>query len=204
MSAGGFHVHGPHDHELEHAGAHDHSHQSEASHASSGRMSMTSQIAVCTAVIATVGAIFAYMGGLTQANAGLYKNNAGMKKTEASNQWNYFQAKSTKQSLAEFARDTSPDDRRPSWQAKISRYEQEKAEILLVAQKLEAEAADWDQKSDAQMHQHHRWAQATTALQVSIALAAMALLTRKKWLEWGMLAVAGVGLAVGGLAAMHV
>jgi len=165
---------------------------------------MTNQIAVFTAVIATVGAIFAYMGGLTQANAGLYKNNAGMKKTEASNQWNYFQAKSTKQSLAEFARDMSPDERKQAWQTKASRYEQEKAEILLVAQKLEADATEWDQKSEAQMHQHHRWAQATTALQVSIALAAMALLTRRKWLEWGMLAVAGVGLVVGALAAMHI
>ncbi|MBS0340017.1 MAG: DUF4337 family protein, partial [Proteobacteria bacterium] len=131
MSAGGYHVHGPHDHELEHAGSHDHSHEAEEASSASGRKSMTSQIAVCTAVIATVGAIFAYMGGLTQANAGLYKNNAGMKKTEASNQWNYYQSKSTKQSLAEFARDTSPDDRKPGWQAKVSRYEQEKAEILL-------------------------------------------------------------------------
>lgn len=199
MSAGGYHVHGPHDHELEHAGTHGASDS-----VSSGRKSMTSQIAVCTAVIATVGAIFSYMGGLTQANAGLYKNNAGMKKTEASNQWNYFQSKSTKQALAEFARDTSSEDRRQEWQKKVSRYEQEKSEILLVAQKLEADATDWDRQSEAQMHQHHRWAQATTALQVSIALAAMALLTRRKWLEWGMLAVAGVGLVVGALAAMHI
>jgi hypothetical protein len=201
MSASGFHVHGPHDHELEHAGAHG---DAESASAQSGHRSMTSQIAVWTAVIATVGAIFAYMGGLTQANAGLYKNNAGMKKTEAANQWSYFQAKSTKQSLAEFARDMSPDERKPGWQTKVSRYEQEKAEIMLVAQKLDADAADWDQKSEAQMHQHHRWAQATTALQVSIALAAMALLTRRKWLEWGMLAVAGLGLVVGALAALHI
>lgn len=203
MSSAGFHVHGPHDHELEHAGAHgDDAHA--AAESPSGLRRMTSQIAVCTAVIATVGALFAYMGGLTQANAGLYKNNAGMKKTEASNQWNYFQSKSTKQALAEFAMETAPAERRPEWQRKVARYEQEKAEILLVAQKLEADALDWDRKSEDQMHQHHRWAQATTALQVSIALAAMALLTRKKWLEWGMLAVAGVGLAVGALAAMHI
>ncbi|MGJ7512569.1 DUF4337 domain-containing protein [Variovorax sp. GT1P44] len=203
MSAGGFHVHGPHEHELEHAGSNHEAHSAPAS-GGPGRRSMTSQIAVCTAVIATVGAIFSYMGGLTQANAGLYKNNAGMKKTEAANQWNYFQSKSTKQALAEFARDTSPDDRKQGWQAKVSRYEQEKAEILLVAQKLEIDSNDWDQKSEDQMHQHRRWAQATTALQVSIALAAMALLTRRRWLEWGMLAVAGVGLVVGALAAMHI
>ena len=202
MSGQGFHVHGPHDHELEHAVTHG-EHAPAHGHGD-GRRSMTSQIAVCTAVIATVGAIFAYMGGLTQANAGLYKNNAGIKKTEASNQWNYFQSKSTKQSLAEFARDMSPDDRRPVWQEKISRYETEKAEIQLVAQKLEEESRDWDRRSEAQLHQHHRWAQATTALQVSIALAAIALLTRRKWLEWAMLAVAAGGCLVGVLAALHI
>ena len=88
-------------------------------------------------------------------------------------------------------------------QAKIDRYEKEKTDIQIAAQKLEAEATAWDHESEAQMHQHHRWAQATTVLQVSIALAAIALLTRKKWLEYGMLAVAGAGLLVGAAAALH-
>ena len=196
MSSGGFHVHGPHDHELEHAATAGH-----GDHASGG---MTAQIAVVTAIIATIGALFSYMGGATQANAGLYKNNASIKKTEASNQWNYFQAKSTKQSLAEFARDLAPEDRRTSYQGKIDRYEKEKNEIKTEAEKLEAEATRWDKSSDEQMHQHHRWAQATTVLQVSIALAAIALLTRKKWLEYGMFALAAVGVVVGGLAALHI
>ena len=164
---------------------------------------MTNQIAVCTAVIATIGAVFSYMGGATQANAGLFKNNAAIKKTEASNQWNYFQAKSTKQSLAEFARDIAPEDRKAALQAKVERYEKEKGEIQVVAQKLESDATDWDRQSEAQMHQHHRWAQATTVLQVSIALAAIALITRKRWLEYGMFGLAGIGLAVGAAAALH-
>ena len=197
MSGSEFHVHGPHDHELEHAaqGGHD-------SHEKGG--GMIAQIAVITAIIATVGAIFSYMGGATQANAGLYKNNAAIKKTEASNQWNFFQAKSTKQSLAEVSRDLSPEATREKYQAKIERYEKEKNEIKLAAEKLELEATTWDKASDDQMHQHHRWAQATTVLQVSIALAAIALLTRKKWLEYGMFALAGVGLAIGALAALHI
>ena len=73
-----------------------------------------------------------------------------------------------------------------------------------AAEQLEAESLAWDKSSDEQMHQHHRWAQATTVLQVSIALAAMALLTRKKWLEYGMFGVAAVGLVLGGLAALHI
>ena len=139
-----------------------------------------------------------------RANAGLYKNNAAIKKTEASNQWNYFQSKSTKQALAEFARDTAADDKRQGWQAKVARYEQEKTDIQTAARKLEEEASKWDSQSEEQMHQHHRWAQATTVLQVSIALAAIALLTKKKWLERGMFAVAAAGLAVGVLAALHI
>jgi len=200
MSGGTFHVHGPHDHELEHATQHA-AHGGEHAHAGDG---MINQIALFTAVIATVGAIFAYMGGATQANAGLYKNNAAIKKTEASNQWNYFQAKSTKQSLAEISRDLAAGPDREKYQAKIDRYEKEKKEIQGEAEKIEAASKDWDKKSDEQMHLHHRWAQATTALQVSIALAAIALLTRKKWLEWGMFGVGALGVGIGALALLHV
>jgi hypothetical protein len=200
MSGHGFHVHGPHDHELEHAAQH----AAQESHHGVGGRSMTNQIAMFTAVIATVGAIFAYMGGATQANASLYKNNAAIKKTEASNQWNYYQAKSSKQNLYEVTMVLLPDDRKESYRKEIDRYKLEKAEIKLAAEKLEAEATDWDRQSDDQIHQHHRWAQATTILQVSIALAAIALLTKKRWLELGMFGVGGLGAVVGVLAALHV
>ena len=202
MSGGGFHVHGPHDHELEHARSGDAHHDDHGDEASKR---VTNRIALFTAMIATVGALFAYMGGATQANAGMYKNNAASKKTEASNQWNYFQSKSTKQSLAEISRDltTSAADRE-KYQAKIDRYEKEKTEIKAVAEGLEAQSRDWDLKSDEQMHLHHRWAQATTVLQVSIALAAIALLTRRKWLEWGMFGTGAIGVAVGVAAMLHI
>jgi len=192
MSGQGFHVHGPHDHELEHAaqgGGHGDSH--------------TSSIAMFTAIIATVGALFGYMGGATQANAGLYKNNAAIKKTEASNQWNYYQAKSSKQNLSELALELAPG-KKDFYQEEIKRYKGEKAEIKTAAEKLEAESKNWDQQSDEQMHQHHRWAQATTVLQVSIAMAAIALLTRRKWLEYVMYGAGAIGVVVGGLAAFHI
>jgi len=199
MSGAGFHVHGPHEHEMEHAIEHAGQH-GEAGHVGG----MINQIAMFTAVIATVGAIFSYMAGATQANAGLLKNDAAIKKTEASNQWNYFQAKSTKQSLAEVSRDLAPADKQAFYQAKIDRYEKEKNEIKTEAEKIEGAAKQADKLSEEQMHQHHRWAQATTVLQVSIALAAIALLTRKKWLEWGMFGLAGVGAAIGALAILHI
>ena len=196
MSADGFHVHGPHDHELEHA---------QQGHGDAGHGgSHTNSIAMFTAVIATVGAIFSYMGGATQANAGLYKNNAAIKKTEASNQWNYYQAKSSKQNLSELAIELAPASKKEFYEGEIKRYKTEKGEIKVAAEKLEAQSKEWDQQSDEQMHQHHRWAQATTALQVSIAMAAIALMTRRKWLEWGMYGLGAVGLGIGALALLHV
>jgi hypothetical protein len=192
MSGHGFHVHGPHDHEVEHAAQHG------------GADSFAGKIAVMTALLATVGALFSYMGGATQANAGLFKNNAAIKKTEASNQWNYYQAKSSKQNLYEVTLNLLPEEKKEQYLKEIERYKGEKAEIKLAADKLETEATTWDKRSDDELHLHHRWAQATTALQVSIALAAIAMLTKRKWLVYGMYGVASLGVLLGGLAVAHI
>jgi hypothetical protein len=188
MSGHGFHVHGPHDHEVEHA-AH-------------GGDPFSARIAVMTAVLATVGALFGYQAGDTQNNAALFKNNAAIKKTEASNQWNYYQAKSSKQNLSELAL-TLPGIDQEKYKTEVERYKKEKGDIKAEAEKLEAVSLDWDKKSDGQMHQHHRWAQAMTAEQIAISLAAITLLTRKKWLEYGAYGVAGVGMALGVMAWLH-
>ena len=191
MSKGGFHVHGPHDHELEHA-------------AHNEPKGMAGKLAVATAVIATVGALFAYMGGATQANAGLHKNEAAIKKTEAANQWAFYQAKSNKQNLAELAGELVPEARKTFYADEAKRYKGEKAEIMVAAKKLEDESLEWDRKSAEELHQHHRWAQATTALQISIAMAAIALLTRSKHLEKGVFLLSGIGVVLGVLAWFHI
>jgi len=155
-------------------------------------------------VLATVGAMFAYMGGATQATAGLLKNDAAIRKTEASNQWNYYQAKSSKQNLSELAVALAPEAKQPFYLDEVKRYKAEKAEIKVAAEKLEAESKAFDEQSAELMHQHHRWAQATTALQISIAMAAIALLTKRKWLEYVVFGVGGLGVALGALAWFHV
>lgn len=193
MSHDHFHVHGPHDHQIEHAAQHG------SADVFSGR------IAVLTAILATAGALMSYQGGATQANAVLYKNNAAIKKTEASNQWNYYQAKSSKQNLSELGLTlTNAPDKQDFYRQEIARYKKEKEEIKVDAEKLEAQARSWDEQSEAQLHIHHRWAQGTTALQISIALSAIALLTRRDWLVWGVYGVAGLGVALGALAVSHI
>ena len=185
MSDHGFHVHGPHDHAVEHA-AH-------------GDDKFSGKIAVMTAILATVGAMFGYEGGATQNDAAMFKNDSAIKKTAASNQWNYYQAKSNKQNLSELAI-SLPGVDKDKYKDEVARYKSEKEEIKKKAEELEKESTEWNEKSDHKMHEHHQWALATTAIQIAISLAAITLLTRKKWMEYASYGVATIGLVLGLLA----
>lgn len=191
MSGHHFHVHGPHDHAVEHA-AH-------------GDDSFASRVAVMTAVLSTCGALFSFEGGHTQNEALLFKNEAAIRKTEASDQWNYYQAKSNKQNLAELATVLAPQgEARERYLKEIDRYKAEKAEIKAKAEALEKASQQAEHQSETAMHQHHRWAQAMTAIQVAISLAAITLLARRRWLMWTSAAVAAAGVAIGALAMLHI
>ena len=165
---------------------------------------MAGQLAVMTAILATVGAMFSYMAGATQADAGLLKNDAAIKKTEAANQWGLYQSKSGKQNMAELGFRLAVAAEQPFFEREMKRYEVEKSEILKAANKLDKQSEQFDVRSEDRMHQHHRWAQATTALQIAIAMAAIALLTKRRWLEKAVFLVSGIGLVVGFLAYLHV
>lgn len=190
MSGHGFHVHGPHDHEVEHVAQH-------------GGDNFTSRIAVLTAVLSTIGAIFGYMGGHSQNAALLYKNDAAIQKTAASNQWNYYQAKSNKQNLAELSVTLTTGEAQEKFKAAIERYKKEKEEIKVEADNLEAEAKASDEHSNQEMHVHERWALATTLIQIAIALSAITLLTRKRWMLVGVYGASALGLAAGVMGYLH-
>ena len=190
MSGHGFHVHGPHDHEVEHVAHH-------------GGDNFTAKLAMLTAIISTVGAIFGYMGGHSQNAALLFKNEAAIQKTSASNQWNYYQAKSNKQNLAELSITLTSGDTAEKYKQEVARYKQEKEQIKADAEKLEAAAKEADKKSEAEMHVHERWALATTLLQIAIALSAITLLTRKRWLLVGVYGSTAIGLIVGAMGHLH-
>ncbi len=190
MSEGHFHVHGPHDHEVEHA-------------AHSGDP-FAGRIAVMTAIFATIGALFGYMAGATQNDALLFKNEAAIRKTEASDQWNFYQAKSSKQNLAELGATITTGEQQGKYVKEFERYKSEKEPLMAEARKLEAASAAAEARSEASMHVHHRWAQAMTLIQIAIALAAITILTRQKAMGMGALAVAGGSIVLGVLAAAHI
>ena len=182
-----FEVHGPHDHAIEHAGSH-------------GGDPSASRIAVMTAILASVGAIAAYQSGANENLALFYKNEAAIVKTDAANQWAYYQAKGEKQNLAELGAALSdpPSAAHAKFVSDVQRYKTEKEPIRQKAESLEEQVKKDNEVSESLQHQHHRWAQATTLVQISIALAAITLLTRKSWLQKLTIgaAVVSIGLFV--------
>jgi len=143
------------------------------------------------------------MGGHSQNSALLYKNEAAIQKTSASNQWNYYQAKSNKQNLAELSIVLTRGDDREKYMQEVVRYKKEKEEIKQDAEKLEAKAKAADEKSEIEMHVHERWALATTLLQIAIALSAITLLTRKRWLLVGVYGASALGVITGAMGYLH-
>ncbi|WP_144113116.1 DUF4337 domain-containing protein [Paraburkholderia sp. BCC1886] len=185
-----FEVHGPHDHAVEHAGQH---HDEDP---------FASRMAVITAILATIGALCAYQSGNSENLALYYKNEAAIKKTEASNQWNYYQAKGEKQNLAELgaALSVGNAEAHAKFAADVDKYKQQKEPIRAKAEEIEKEVVTSDAQSEVLLHGHHRWAQATTLIQVAIALSAITLLTRKNWLRNLTFLVAAAGVVSGAVA----
>src|SRR3954466_9968153 len=138
MSGHGIHVHGAHDHAVEH----------EAHKGGLGQ-----QVAIFSAVLATGGAVVSFFGGHTQNDAILHKNNAVYERAEASDQWNFYQAKSMKQNLAELAATVATDPKKVEFhQAEAKRYAAEKKEIEQAAKKHDANATQWNEKSAHALH----------------------------------------------------
>lgn len=184
MSEDGFHVHGADEHEVEHA-----AHRGEG---------LAQYVAIFTAILSTIGAIVSYQGGATQNESMLFKNEAVLKRTQASDQWNFYQAKSSKGHLMELAADIAPGDKRDFYRKQIDKYEQEKKAIKQKAEALEEESNKANDRSEQLLHPHHRLAQGMTLIQIAISLASITALTRKRWL-FSLAAVAaagGVGLSV--------
>ena len=124
-----------------------------------------SWVALSTALLAVLAAIAGLLSGMNV-------NEAMMNQIEASNQWNYFQAKSIKASVldAKMSLATVVDEKD---RAKAARYDEEQAEIRKEAEHKSAEAK-------INFHRHEVYARAVTMFQIAIAIAAISALTRKR------------------------
>jgi hypothetical protein len=159
------------------------------------------RIALTTAVLAAFAAIAALKAGATVNEALVLKTESTRLQAQASDRWAYYQAKGLKAAIQEATA--------ASWEAvgkppppKLSeqraRYAKEQAEIKVSAEEKEKERDEKSAEADHLLHRHHRFANAVALFQVSIALGALAALTRNRTVWWGsvILGLSGIPLFI--------
>jgi len=150
-----------------------------------------------TALIAVLAAVAALESGTYSNEALIQKNEALLAQAKASDQWAYYQAKGIKGTVyatqAAAARATNPELADKS-QKEADRYTAEQEEISKSAREFEGEEKKDSELSDKSLEHHHRFAYAVTMFQISIALAAVAALSRQKAVWLVGLAISLLGL----------
>jgi Domain of unknown function (DUF4337) len=158
--------------------------------ASEHRSRWVTYLSFTTAVIAVLAAIAALESGTYSNDALMQKNEAVLAQEKASDQWAYYQAKGIKAAI--YASEGSTD--------KAQQETQEQQEISKSAKEFESEVQKSAGQSDRSLEHHHQFAYAVTMFQVSIALAAVAALSRQKivWLVGLMISALGLAYFVNG------
>jgi hypothetical protein len=130
-------------------------------------------VAISTALMAVLAAL----GGMF---AGHHSNEALIMQIKSSDQWAYYQAKSIKAEI----RLLLPKD------SVIKSPEVEKKE----QEEVKSTAENYEKESEAHLQRHIILARCVTLLQVAIAVSAIAIITRRRFLWYAGLVVAVAGL----------
>ena len=156
----------------------------------------TSMTIVCIAVVAAVATQWgAKYSSRTLTNL----NEATFNQTSASDQWSFYQAKSIKQTIAEGSLEEATKSgnikRAEALQAKIKRYDGEKAEIMAKAKAYEEKRDAARNAATLSSRKGGEMGLAISIFQISIAIGSICLVMKKKGLWWISLGLAAAALA---------
>jgi hypothetical protein len=157
------------------------------------------RIALTTALLAVFATLAALKAGGTINSALMLRTEGTRLQAEASDQWAFYQAKGLRAALEDAARAAwlAAGKEPPSEYAeKREHYAAEQKEIEARAREKEKERDEKLVESDHLLHAHHGFANAVAIFQVSIALGAVAALTRSRivWIGSLLLGVGGLVL----------
>jgi Domain of unknown function (DUF4337) len=164
------------------------------------------QIALTTAILAAFAAVAALLAGSTVNEALVEKTEATTLQAQASDQWAYYQAKGVKREIQEAAPNAwlaAGKVPPPKFAQEASRYRGEQKEIDQKARELERRRDERSREADHLLHAHHGYANAVALFQVSIALGAVAALSRSRWVWYGSMATGAAGIALFAVTFLH-
>lgn len=173
-------------------------HAMHASHEAAGGNKFISTVAMTIAVLAVVAATVGSLETLESSGAISAKNEAVLLQNKATDNWNFYQAKSLKKNMYDIAAASAADGPvKEDFKGKAKRYDEEGADIQKEAKKLEEESVSKNVEGDKHEHRHHVLTAAVTLLHVGIALATISIVTGGKRWPWAV----SLALALGGLVA---
>ena len=176
---------------------HEHAEHARHAHGGSGgeKARWTLHLSLSTAIIAVFAAIASLQSGAAESEALLAKNESILAQAKASDQWAYYQAKNIKMSLYEIQLETvTNEETRTKFRTQRDRYDSERKKVEEEAHTFEKDSEEKGRSAEEHFHRHHRFALAVTIFQVSIALAAIAALTRRRPMWLASMAIGAIGL----------
>jgi hypothetical protein len=144
-----------------------------------GKKGWTLWLAVSTAFMA----VFAAMASL---QAGHHSNEAMVAQIKSSDKWSYYEAKGIKAEITQNMLLGKPADS-TELKKKVSKYKAQQDTIS-------RDAADLEKESSADLEKYKTLAMAVSLFQVSIAISAIAMLTRRKFLWYIALLISAGGV----------
>ncbi len=148
-------------------------------------------VAISTAIMAVFAAISGLMAGDHVNEAMFLQIKASVQTIKASDQWAYYQAKGIKAEIKNAQKDT----------AATAKYKLEQKDITQKANEYTDDAKKLTDESEVHLHKHIPFSRAVTFFQISIAIAAISILSKKKFLWFTALGLTliGIGFFVAGM-----
>jgi hypothetical protein len=175
-------------------------HTEHAKHAAHSGSSFLSRVAVSIAVLAVLAASAGSLETIESGAATAARSEAVLFQNKATDNWNFFQAKSLKKNMYDIAA-AQGGPKTADWQAQARRNETEGADVQATAKEFEAKSEAATQEASRHEARHHVLTVATTFLHIAIAIATIAIITGgQRWPWYASLALGVVGTLVAGLA----
>ncbi len=151
-------------------------------------------LSLSTAILAVLAAIASLQSGSWANDAIVSKNDAVLHQSKADDAWSHYEAMGIKAVVYATQAEGAPSpELTTKWKAEAERERAGQKDARAEAEKEDEVVKQRDEASEHSLHLHHKFATSVTIFQVSIALAAIAALTRRKSMWWVSLAAGAVG-----------
>ncbi len=168
-------------------------HAEHAEHAAASGDLFLKQVSITIAILAVVAATVGSLETIETAASISDKNASVLYQNQATDTWNFYQAKSIKKNMYEIAA-AGDGPNANNFKAQAKRYGDDEKELMTKGKELEHQTDDKLVSSEQHERRHHVLTVSVTLLHVSIAIATIAIIMRgERWPWYGAILLGALG-----------